>query len=492
MDPQHQAPAAERAYAAVDLGASSGRVVLGGLRTRRWHFEEVHRFANGVSDTAAGLAWDLEQLFEETLAGLRRAVERCAADGRRLSGIGVDSWGVDWVLVAPDGTPELPGLSYRGAPDPAPVLASRSLDPGAVYGISGIPDQAINTGLRLAARSASRDLADRQLLFIPDLWVLGLTGNRGSDPTIASTSQLLDPRTDRFSETLLRDLGLDGLAMPDLEAVGAIAGPLREAVRDGLGLPHDVPVFRVAGHDTAAAFAFADPARTEGVEALVSSGTWSLVGAAVREPITTEQAERLGFSNERGADGVLLLRNLTGLWMLQECLREWGGAEEPADPAPLLDAVERREFDSRTFDASAPELLGTGDMEGRLRTLCAEAGRPLDDSRESVVHAIIDSLAVTYAEGVRATEQLIGTRVQRVRIVGGGSRNHRLCRLTAELLQRPVIAGPTEASAIGNIAVQATADGIVASPSAVFDALAPEQTRVYEPRPDRIVQESRA
>lgn len=492
MDPQSNTGAGARAYAAVDLGASSGRVVLGAAEDGRWSFEEIHRFENGVRRSGAGDVWDLERLFAETVVGLRRAAEHCDRAGRRLAGIGVDSWGVDWALLAADGAVELPVSSYRSAPDPEPVLASRALGAREAYETSGLPDLAINSGLRLAAQAVDRDFAGEQVLFIPDLWVFWLTGERGTDPTIASTSQLLDVRSGEFSATMLGALGLQGLSMPRVRPVGSRAGMLTEPIRARIGVDSEVPVFRVAGHDTAAAFAFADPAGAEGIEALVSSGTWSLVGAAAPQPITTPEAERLGFSNERGADGVLLLRNLTGLWMLQECVREWESSPDRPVLEDLLAEVEHRDFDPRTFDTSAPGLLGSGGMETRIRALCAQAGRPLDASRASVVHAVLDSLAAAYASGVRAAQRLLGEPVRRVRIVGGGSRNTRLCRLTAELLEMPVLAGPTEASAIGNIAIQAAADGAVAHPAEVFAALHPQETRSYTPRTERPAEENRA
>lgn len=490
MDPQIDTNAVGRAYAAVDLGASSGRVMLGTFNGSNWNLKEVHRFENCIRHTDIGEVWDLEGLFVETIIGLRLAVEHCTAVGLRLSGIGVDSWGVDWVFLSANGAVELPALSYRGAPDPGPVITARAISPREAYEASGIPDQAINTGLRLAALADTHNFAGESLLFVPDLWVLWLTGARATDPTIASTSQLLDARTGEFSEPLLDALGLQGLTMPRVEAVGAVAGVLKPQLREKIGAPNEVPVFRVTGHDTAAAFAFADPESSDGAEALVSSGTWSLVGAALRNPITSPKAAQLGFSNERGADGVLLLRNLTGLWMLQECMREWTTGSNPDALPELLAEVENRDFDPRTFDTSAPELLATGGMEARLRELSGRVGRPLDDSRASVAHAIIDSLAVTYADGVRATEQLTGEPVRRVRIVGGGSRNTRLCRLTAEILGKPVLAGPTEASAIGNIAIQAAADGLVVHPAEVFALLAPDEIRSYEPRTNQPFEES--
>ncbi len=488
-----QAPSAalpeRRAYAAVDLGASSGRVVLGVPDgDAGWRFTEVHRFANEVSEMEGVDVWDVEHLYAETLVGLRRAGATCESEGYRLAGIGVDSWGVDWTLVDADGRAELPVRSYRGAPDPAPVVAGRPLSVESVYALSGIPDHAINTALRLSAESTLGTADGRTLLFVPDLWVYWLTGKIGTDPTIASTSQLLRADTPAFTPELSSAVGVSNDALPRVHAVGSVVGPLTSEARSATGLGAEVTVFRCAGHDTAAAFAFADPSRDGVAEVLISSGTWSLVGAALAAPLTTEEARLRGFSNEHGATGTLLLQNQTGLWILQECLREWGSP----DLASLLESVQRLPFDPRTFTTSAPELFGTGPMETRVRALCIAAGRALPNGRVSVVHAIIDSLAAAYASGVRDTVALTGVQPARIRIVGGGSRNDRLCRLTAELTGLPVIAGPAEATAIGTVAIQAAADGAVSHPAEVFDALDDAHVRHYPTTDTALVKETPA
>ncbi|WP_053385610.1 rhamnulokinase [Leucobacter japonicus] len=465
------------AYVAVDLGASSGRVVLGVCDAGVWSFTETHRFDNGVLATDAGEAWDVERLFRESCTGLREAARLGAALGAEIRSIGVDSWGVDWALIDGAGEVQLPVLSYRGAPNATEIIATRSLDARAVYERSGIPDHPINTSLRLGARSRTEDLAGYRLVFIPDLWAYWLTGTVGTDPTIASTSQLLHAGGAEFSPELAAAVGIGDLEFPAVARIGDPAGALTEQAARDTDLSTRVIVRRVAGHDTAAAFAFADAAGSRGREVLISSGTWSLIGAAVDAPVTSEAARLGGFSNERGADGTLLLRNLTGLWTLQECLREWG---DP-DLAELLNEVRTHDFDARTFDTSDPVLFPSGPMEHRVRALCASVGRPVADGRGPVVHAIVDSLASDYATGVRAVVALTGVQPERIRMVGGGSRNDRLCRLTAELTGVPVVAGPTEATAIGNIAIQAAADGVVVHPADVFEALDATQIHRYSP-----------
>lgn len=470
-----------RAYAAVDLGASSGRVMIGVLDGGTVRLEEIHRFANAPRTIDGEMAWNLPLLFEETLAGLARAATRCRELGVSLCGIGVDSWGVDWVLLKPDGNVELPGAHYRMAPDPAPMIAEREFDEGQIYALSGIPDQAINTALRLGALRRSRAFDGEMLLFIPDLWAFWLTGQTGTDPSIASTSQLLDVRTGEFAPDLIHAVGASGLTMPDVQSPGTRVGQTSGEITERIGLNEPLQVLRVAGHDTACAFAFAESSEQQ-VDALVSIGTWSLVGSVIDEPLTGDDARCAGLANERGVDGVLLLRNITGMWMLQECVREWsrGGA---VDLPELVANVDRLDYDKRTFDAADLRFFESGHMEQRIRDLCGEVDRPLDESRESVVRAVIDSLAATYTRTIRELEGVTGRQFKRVRIVGGGTRNHPLCKLIATLTGLPVLAGPVEASAIGNIAIQARADGAVTKLSDVYDLLDSEDAiRTFMPR----------
>jgi rhamnulokinase len=515
-----------RGYAAVDLGASGGRVILGVVAPDAVAIEEVHRFPNGavphgvlpdgaVHNAAAEregvLVWDLETLFDETLTGLAAAGRRCAELGASFAGIGVDSWGVDWSYLRTDGTLELPARAYRGAPDPQPVIAARTLTAQEVYRRSGIIDHPINSALRMAADRASGILDEKTPLFTPDVWVYRLTGGAGTggvdaggrgadrtgngsvgsggagsgvvgtDPTIASTSQLLDVHTGEFSSELLAAVGLAGVPMPPIDPVGTPVGATSPAVTERLGLTRPVPVLRVAGHDTACAFAFANPEDDAG-DALISSGTWSLVGTVQPVPSTTAAARRVRFTNERGVSGVLVLRNLTGLWMVQECARDWQRQGGPA-LADLFVAAESLPFDDRTFDIADDRLFDAGGMEARVRALCAEVGRALDGSPLAVVHAVIDSIAAGYAESIRATAAVTGATFERIRLVGGGSRNAALCRRTAQLTGLPVVAGPVEATAIGNLAIQAAADGAVESIRGFYRLLGPaEATRTFDPK----------
>ena len=449
------------AFAAVDLGASSGRVVLGMLRGRHLDITEVHRFENRPLSIDGRLQWDVEQLFAETLTGLGAAVRSASARGAQVRGIGVDSWGVDFALLDDAGRVTGPVLHHRGVADAAPAIRRRRLPPQQVYERTGVPDHPINTSLRLSDLAAAGIARDRRVLFVPDLWVSLLTGASGTDPTIASTGQLLDPASQTWARDIIAASGIEALRLPSLQPPGTVAGRTTPAVTARLGAAAPVPVFRVAGHDTASAFAFATPTRmsaNEHVDALISSGTWSIVGACVPQPIRSEAAHASGFVNECGVEGTLLVQNLNGMWILQECLREWSEQDGRApELAELLAQAERAGRDDRTFDVASRSLLASGGMVGRVTALAVQAARPAPRSRGQIVRAILDSLAAAYARSITALEQLTGTRRTRVRILGGGSRNRLLCQLTADATGLPVLAGPAEASSIGNIAVQARA-----------------------------------
>lgn len=478
-----------RAYAAVDLGASSGRVVLGLVDRETVTVHEVHRFPNVAVEQDSVLGWDVDSLFAETLTGLAAAVAECSRRGARLEGIGVDSWGVDFALVDEDGRRTGPVRSHRGVDDPRPLVAARGIDEAEVYATTGVPDQAINTSFQLASAVFGGTHAGHGLLFVPDLWVQLLTGQPGTEPTIASTSQLLDPRVDRWLPELLEAHGVAGIRMPTVFELGTVAGRTTRDITARLGLSAPVPVIRVAGHDTASAFAFARPVeRGASVEGLISSGTWSLVGLALGEPLTSEEALAAGFSNERGVDGVVLVRNLSGMWLLQQCLAHWAeGDGAPVPLADLLSTAHARPGHKAVLNVADERLLPPGDMPARIAVLCAEVGRPLDGSRADVVRAVLDSLAEAYADALTEAAALADCTVGRVRVVGGGSRNAVLCQLTADATGLPVTAGPVEASAIGNIAVQAVVSGARSTVKAVYEDLTGvgSESVTYQPRGDR-------
>lgn len=473
-----------RFHAAVDLGASSGRVMLGCWDGVALELIEVRRFTNGPIDDGGRLRWDATRLFEETLLGLTEAVRIAAAAGSTLAGIGVDGWGVDTGLVSrtivSGAVPRV--LHHRGADPSGPAAAAELVDTATAYAVTGVLEQAINTSFQLrslAEESGGRARASaRTVLLVPDLWVHLLTGAVGAERTIASTTQLLDARTGGWSAELIDRWGLRGFDFPSVDAPGTLAGQTSPAITTRMGATAPIPVYRVAGHDTASALAFAAP---DGRQLLVSSGSWSLAGLCLPAPRLTEAARLAGFTNEAGVDGTwLFLRNLAGMWLLTECARTWSAEDgRTLDPVALVDAAADADGGASTTDASGavrspvfdvgdPRLLVPGDMPTRIAELCRTAGQSVPVGRVGTVRSIVESLAAAYAETASACEALTGVRLDSVRIVGGGSRNELLRRRTAARTGLPVLAGPVEASALGNLAVQLVAAGHAPSLAAVY------------------------
>ncbi len=470
------------AFAAVDLGASSGRVMLGSFRDGDLQLKEVHRFRNSPIVADGVLQWDIERLFTDTLDGIAAAVAESARMGAPLEGIGIDSWGVDFALIDEAGRISGAVSHHRGAGDDAGARSRRGVSSQEVYARTGVLDQAINSSFRLSDLVAAGSATDQRVLFIPDLWAYRLTGAMGTEPTIASTSQLLDPETTDWAPDLIGAYGLDRLRLPAVQRPGTVIGTTTAAITERIGAAAPIAVYRVASHDTASAFAFASPGQR--AEGLISSGTWSLVGLCVPEPLRSPRASRDGFTNERGVDGTLLLRNLNGMWVLQECLREWERAD---GVAPVLDDLVEQAAESpssaRVFDMASPELLRPDDMTARILRLCEAAGRPRPQTRGAIVRAILDSLAAVYAQSLAAAEDLVGHSLEQVRIVGGGSKNALLCQLTADATGLRVIAGPAEASSIGNVVVQivaASGSSLRGIPD-LYRRLGGLDTTIYEP-----------
>jgi len=473
-------------FAAVDLGASSGRVIVGRLQGGRILTDEVARFPNGPVPVPAGrrttLHWDVLRLYASTLEGLRRA-------GRvhgPVAGIGIDSWAVDYGLLDADGALLGNPVHYRdGRTVGLPDRVFEHIDAGQHYAHTGVQVQPFNTVFQLAASARTAQLgAARRLLLLPDLLGHWLTGAEVAEVTNASTTGLLDVTHRRWSSTVLHALH-DGFAisvagmLPPLVEPGTVIGPLRDDVAAELAL-EGTEVVAVGSHDTASAVV-AVPATTEDF-AYVSCGTWSLVGLELDGPVLTEASRRANFTNELGVDGtVRFLRNVMGLWLLQECVRTWQLTGEEVDLAGLLAAAADVPPLSFLVDVDHPDFLPPGDMPARIAASArpgvagagtggrtgtggsASAAAPARtlQSRAEIVRCILDSLALAYRRAVRQAAALAGRRVEVVHVVGGGARNTLLCQLTADATGLPVVAGPTEGAALGNLVVQARALGDV-------------------------------
>jgi len=462
-----------RRYAAVDLGATSGRVVAGRLVEGRVELEEARRFPNRPVRLPDGLHWDLPQLFAEALLGLRAAGP--------LDGVGVDAWGVDYGLL--DDRGRLLGLPYHyrdGRTAPMVERAFSRVGQAELYATAGIQTLPINTVFQLLADEGSPALAaaDR-LALVPDLLAHWLSGEVANECTNASTTGLLDARSGDWAHGLIGRLGLPARLFRALVSPGTALGPL--LAHHDLGAP---TVYAVASHDTASAFAAA-PLQDEHA-AVLSSGTWSLLGVELAEPVLTDAAREANLTNERGVDGTTrLLKNVMGMWLLEECRRAWAQTGQDVTYETLLRLAEHAGGDAGVFDPDDESLLAPGDMPGRIAAACRHSGQapPLDVA--AVVQAIVVSLACKYRWVLERLEIASGRELRRIHVIGGGARNAPLCRLTAEVTGREVLAGPTEATALGNLLVQARGAGELGSLGELRAvAAASASPSVYEPTGD--------
>lgn len=464
------------AYVAIDLGATSGRVMLGVLDGGRVELVECGRFANGPVDSGDGLRWEIESLWAGILDGLRAAGTLAARTGVEIRGIGVDSWAIDHGLLGPDGALVADPWCYRDARTEGVADRVYQRIPFAEhYAVNGLQHLPFTTEFQLVAAAdggpgAAEWARASRLLLVPDLITYRLTGRRVAEVTNASTTGLLDARSRTWASGLLDRLAAayPGLAdlggrLPELVEPGTPVGPLTDAVRSMTGLGA-VPVFAVASHDTASAVV-GTPLPEDGAAAYISSGTWSLVGVEVPGPVLTDASRAANFTNELGVDGtVRYLRNVMGLWILDECVREWSAdardaGEPPVDLDVLLAEAAAEPGGRCLLAVDGDEFLAPGGMPARVRAAVRRSGAEVPDTRAALARVVLDSLADAYARVVRQAGELAGTEIRAVHVVGGGSRNELLNRLTAEATGLPVIAGPVEATALGNVLVQARASG---------------------------------
>jgi len=446
--------------AAVDLGATSGRVMSGGISAERVELNEMHRFPNGAVRVRGSLFWDVLGIHREMLAGIR-AVARTGP----LHGVGIDSWAVDYGLLDRDGLLLGSVFSHRDPrTDGVAEKVVAELGPGRLYDTTGIQQLPFNTLYQLVAARGSAALeAAETLLLLPDLLGYWLTGAVGAERTNASTTQLYDVRRGDWAVDLCRDLGLPWGILPPLRDPGAVLGPLLPEVAREIGAAADVPVVAVGSHDTASAVVGV-PAATPNF-AYISSGTWSLVGLELAEPVLTDAARAADFTNEIGVDGtVRFLKNVMGLWVLSESLRSWEERRyADVELRSLIAAAADFEPLRTVVDINDPRLLAPSTavdpMPERLVALAAEAGEVVPRSPVAIGRCILDSLAIAYRRHVRTAADLAGAAVDVVHVVGGGSQNEVLCQLTADACGVPVLAGPVEAAALGNVLVQGRALG---------------------------------
>ena len=446
-------------FLAIDLGASNGRVVLGTWDGQRFDLHELHRFANGPVNVLGNLHWDPLQLWAEIKIGLARYGQQYS---QPLTGIGLDTWGVDFALLDKAGRMLGNPFHYRDArTDGMMELAFERAGRATIFRQTGIQFMQINTLYQLLSMVARHDpqlAAAETLLMTPDLFNYWLTGRKAAEYTIASTSQMLDARRRTWAGDLLETLNIPANILPPVVNAGTVLGELRSDVAREIGARGAPQVIAVGSHDTASAVAAIPDLGPESV--YISSGTWSLIGVETAQPVLSDRALALNFTNEGGVAGdIRLLKNSTGLWLLQESRRQWQRDGHDYSWDELLRLADQAPPFRSLVDPDDREFLNPTDMPAAIRSYCRRTGQPEPDSVGAVARCCMESMALASRAVIDSLETLLERRLEVIRIVGGGSQNALLSQFTADACQRPVVAGPVEATALGNVMVQAVATG---------------------------------
>lgn len=462
--PGGAATAQRKRFLAFDLGAESGRAVLGLLEGDRLRLEEVHRFPNGPVRVLDSLHWDVLRLFSEMKRALRMCIQQFGPD---LASIGLDTWGVDFALL--DRDDRLIGNPYHyrdPRTDGMMEEAFRRVPREEIFQRTGIQFMQLNTLYQLLAMALSNSAeleSAHRLLMMPDLFNFWLTGQKVCELTEATTTQFYDPRAGDWAHLLLKQLSLPTHILGEIVEPGTILGPLVPSVAEEAG-SEQVPVIAPACHDTGSAVAAVpfESASQEGC--YISSGTWSLMGVEVAEPIISPQSLEYNFTNEGGVCSTFrLLKNIMGLWLVQECRRVWARQGESYSYDELSQMAEQAAPFVALVNPDDPAFLHPADMPAEIRAFCARTGQPVPEDKGAMIRCVLESLALTYRSTLEKLETMLGRRLEVIHIVGGGARNRLLCQFTADATQQPVLAGPVEATAIGNVLMQALALGEFAS-----------------------------
>ena len=469
-----------RSYVAFDLGAESGRAILGTLDGGRVVLREVHRFPNAMISLFGRLHWNPYALYGEIVEGLKRAAAVCPGG---IDSVAVDTWGVDFGLLGRDGS--LLGLpfAYRDLRNVRAMDEFLEKFPREkVYELTGIQFLPFNSLFQLHALARENpELLDQafDLLFMPDLLSYFLSGRKITEATIASTSQLIDPRRGGWSPELIAALGIRPAILHDPVPPGTIIGRLLPGLAAETGLP-DIPVVATASHDTASAVA-AVPASGRNW-AYISSGTWSLMGIETAAPLITAETRRLNFTNEGGMGGrIRFLKNVTGLWLVQQCRKAWS-ADRSLSYDEMRELAEGAPAFRSFIDPNAPDFLNPPDMPAAIREFCRRTGQEVPATPAAILRCALESLALAYRHVLDDLRRVSPEPIERIHVIGGGSRNTTLCRFTASATRIPAVAGPVEATALGNVLGQALALGRLRSPDAIRSLVAETaDPTVYEP-----------
>ena len=479
----------ELKFLAFDLGAESGRAVMGLLNGDKLSLKDVHRFKNGGVAVGDSLYWDVLRLFDEMKDGLRMAVQTYGHD---IAGAGIDTWGVDFGLLGPNDTLLENPRCYRDSRTDGMMDEAFNIVPrDEIYDRTGIQFMQFNTIFQLLALGrTNRWMLDtaRTMLMMPDLLNFWFTGEKANEFTDATTTQIYNPKLGGYDTELLGKLGIPTHFLQKIVPPGTVLGKLRASVASETGAG-EIPWVAPATHDTGSAVA-AVPA-TGKSHAYISSGTWSLMGVESAEPIINEKARRFNVTNEGGVSGTFrVLRNIMGLWLVQECKRTWGLQGKELSYTTLTEMATKAEPFRSIIDPDDTSFLKPCDMPARIREFCKRTNQPVPETEGQVVRTALDSLALKYRWVLERLEALMGWQLDTIHMVGGGIQNKLLCQLAANVTGRPVIAGPVEATAIGNILVQAMGLGYISSIEQGREIVRKSFDLVtYEPVPDPRVDE---
>lgn len=444
---------------AFDFGASSGRAIIGTLDNGKITLNEVHRFSNDPVTVNGTFYWDVLRLFHEIKQGLLKAKQAGGFDS-----IGIDTWGVDFGLLNKDGVLLENPVHYRDKRNIGMVeKAAKYIGKDEMYKLTGIQFMDFNTAFQLLSIKENRpELLARaeSLLFMPDLFAYFLTGNKVSEYSIATTSQLVDINTRDWSKEMLEKLGLPGKIFNRIVPSGSVTGYLSDEICEELGL-EKVPVIAVCGHDTQSAVT-AVPSEKEDF-AFISSGTWSLFGTETKKPIVNDLSYSFNVTNEGGFGySTAFLKNICGLWLIQESRRQWIREGREYSYAELEKAALREKPFARFIDPDAPEFAVPGNLPARIADYCRRTGQSVPENEGQTVRCIYESLALRYRAVLEGIEKCTGKKYDSLNVVGGGTKDTLLCKMTANACNITVYAGPIEATVMGNVAVQLISGGDIA------------------------------
>lgn len=444
-------------FVAFDLGAESGRAMLASFDGERITLHEAHRFANVPVRVLNSLHWDALRLFDDIKTGL----QKIAREHHNIAGIGVDTWGIDFALLGQDD--ELLGnpFHYRDARTNGMMEETfKKISRAEIFSQTGIQFMHINSLYQLLAmklqHAPALEHAER-FLMMPDLINFWLTGAKVCEFTAATTTQIYNPLTHTWAKTIFDKLELPFAILPEIIQAGTVLGKLHSSVVKEIGALA-VPVIAPACHDTGSAVA-AVPAETDDY-AWISSGTWSILGANVSQAVITAESLNFNFTNEGGVNGTMRLsKNILGLWIVQECRRTWARAGQEFSYDTLVGMAQRASAFQSLIDPDADEFLAPGDMPARIAAYCQRTAQPIPQDAGAFVRCALESLALKYCFNLERLEKLLGKRLSQIHIIGGGTQNKLLCQFTANATSRRVFAGPVEATALGNVLMQAVALG---------------------------------